>query len=124
MLAFARSAWLPLLIAALCVLWVVLERSPEQQAGAVTLRWVINSQERDVQYAEAARAGFEALHPGIRIQFIKQNEGQKGEAMIAGGDAPDIVNVGMDKIHYYVEAGVLRDLAPMMSPADRADLSN
>src|SRR5258708_4873679 len=110
MLAFARSASLPLLIVLLCGLWVVLERSPEQRPGAVTLRWVINSQERDVQFGEAACKAFEASHPGIRIQFIKQSEGHKVEAMIAGGDAPDIVNVGMDQIHYYVEAGVLRDL--------------
>src|SRR6266542_5371379 len=103
MLSSLRSACLPLVILSLCVLWIILERSPEHRPGAVTLRWVINSQERDVQFAEAARKTFERLHPGIRIQFIKQNEGNKVETMIAGGDAPDIVNVGMDKVHYYLE---------------------
>ncbi|MFN3650877.1 MAG: extracellular solute-binding protein [Armatimonadota bacterium] len=124
MLSFLRAAWLPVLFLALTALWVVLERSPEQRGDGVVLRWVVNSQERDQVFARAARDAFEAKHPGIRIQFIKQNEGRKVETMIAGGDAPDILEYGLDRSHYFVRAGVLRDLAPLMSDADRADLSS
>src|SRR5215510_7150936 len=108
MVSFLRGAWLLILIAALIPVWILLERSPEQQKGGAVLRWVVNSQERDQVFAQAARKAFEASHPGIRIQFIKTNEGNKVEAMIAGGDAPDIVSIGMDKVHYYVRANVLR----------------
>src|SRR5262249_54609660 len=61
-------------------------------------------------------------YPGVRIQFIKTNEGRKVETMISGGDAPDIINVGMDRLHYFVQAGVLRDLGPFMASPDLADL--
>lgn len=123
-LSFLRSAWLPLLLVALLALWFVLEQSPEQRTGAVVLRWVVNSQERDQVFAQAAKRAFETRHPNIRIQFIKQNEGNKVETMIAGGDAPDVLDVGMGKLHYYVQANVLRDLTPYMTSADQADLSH
>jgi len=122
MLSFLRGAWLPFLLLVLLALWIVLEQSPEAKPGGVTLRWVINSQERDVQFAEAAKRAFEAKHPGIHIQFIKTNEGRKVETMIAGGDAPDILSFGMDRVHYFIQAKVLRDLAPSLTPADREDL--
>jgi multiple sugar transport system permease protein len=124
MLPFLRAAWLPLLLAALVSLWIVLERSPESRPDAVTLRWVINSSERDRSFYTVLQKAFEAKHPQIHIQFIKQNEGNKVETMIAGGDAPDIISIGEDKLHYYLEAGVFRDLTPMISPSDRDDLRN
>ncbi len=124
MLAILRGIWLPILIIVLCAAWYLLEQSPERAPGAVVLRWVINSQERDVQFGEAIKRVFERAHPDIRIQFIKQNEGQKVDAMIAGGDAPDIINVGMDKLYYYLDAGVLRDLSPLMTELDRTDLQS
>ncbi|HEU4753151.1 MAG TPA: extracellular solute-binding protein, partial [Armatimonadota bacterium] len=122
MLSFFRAAWLPLLILALVGAWIALEQPPERRGNGVVLRWVVNSQERDQVFARAAKRAFEAAHPGIRIQFIKQNEGRKVETMIAGGDAPDIVELHMDRLHYYVRAGILRDLTAFMTPADRADL--
>lgn len=122
MLSFLRAAWLPLVIMVLVAAWLVLERSPVQDGGGVVLRWVVNSQERDQVFARALKQAFEARHPGIRIQFIKQNEGRKVDTMIAGGDAPDLIELHIDKLHYYVEAGILRDLTPMLSPAERADL--
>lgn len=122
MIAFLRTAWLPLLLLALLGLWVVLERSPEQQRGVVVLRWVVNSQERDQIFAQAARRAFEASHPNLRIQFIKSNEGRKVETMIAGGDAPDIINIDMGHVHFYVQANVIRELTPYLTDRDRADL--
>src|SRR5438034_687064 len=104
MASFARATWLPLLIAVLIAAWAAAERSPARRGGAVVLRWVVNSQERDLQFARAARAAFEAGHPGIRVEFIKSNEGRKEETMIAGGDAPDILRFGLDRAHYYVTA--------------------
>src|SRR6266542_616184 len=43
--------------------------------------------------------------------------------MIAGGDAPDVLSYGLDKAHYYISAGVVRDLAPLMTAGDRTDLA-
>jgi multiple sugar transport system permease protein len=125
--ALLRSIWLPLLIVALVVLWILLERPPVQPitgGSSVVLRWVVNSQERDQIFAQAAKKRFEELNPSIRIQLIKQNEGRKEETMIAGGDAPDIINFGMDKVHYYVTAGVLRDLRPFMTEDETRDLAD
>src|SRR5262249_16215714 len=104
------------------VLWFYLERAPEHDRGKVVLRWVVNSQERDQVFARGAQRAFEARFPGIGIQFIKQDEGRKVETMIARGDPPDMINVEMNRLHYFVQATVIRDLTPFMSAADRADL--
>src|SRR5947209_8173217 len=104
------SRWLLPLLLALAALWVYLERAPEAERGKVVLRWVVNSQDRDQVFARAAQRAFEARFPGIRIQFIKTNEGRKVETMIAGGDAPDLINVEMNRLHYFVQAAVIRDL--------------
>jgi multiple sugar transport system permease protein len=124
MAAFLRAAWLPLLLVALVGIWILLEQSPEQKGNVTVLRWVVNSQERDQKFALAAKKAFEAKFPHIRIEFIKQNEGNKTETMIAGGDAPDIVLVGPDRLHYYTAANVLRDLTAYMSEADLDDLGS
>lgn len=124
MISLLRSAWLPVTILCLLILWAFLEQSPEQKGDVIVLRWVVNSLERDQVFAQAAKRAFEAKHPGIRIQFIKTNEGRKVDTMIAGGDAPDILSVSMDRVHYFIKAGVLRDLKPFMTPEDEADLKN
>src|SRR5436190_22103826 len=124
MAGYLRSPLLPLADLLLVITRILLEQSPEQIPNAVVLRWVVNSQERDQVYARAAKAAFESTHPHIRIQFIQQNEGRKVDTMISGGDAPDICEVGMDKVHYYVRAGVIRDLLRLMTDSDWADLTN
>jgi len=123
-MGIGRSLWLPILLTALTAAWIALEQSPARQPGAVVLRMVVNSQERDLQFARAARAAFEAKHPHLRIEFVKTNEGRKEETMIAGGDAPDVLRFGLDRAHYYVTADVLRDLTPLMSAGDRVDLGS
>src|SRR5437588_1043091 len=77
MFAFLRPAWLPLFLAALVGLWIVLEQSSEEKPGVVTIRWVVNSQERDRAFYEPIQKGFEAKYPHIHIEFIKTNEGNK-----------------------------------------------
>ena len=122
LLPVVKVPWLPIALALLLALWVCLERAPGDRGGGVVLRWVVNSQERDLLFARAAKRAFEARHPAIRIQFIRSNEGRKVETMIAGGDAPDVLQYGLDRAHYFAEAKVLRDLTPLMSEEDKADL--
>lgn len=119
-----RILWLPVALVILLGLWLWLEQPVTPADGRTVIRWVINSQDRDVQYAEAVRAGFERRHPDIHVEFIKTNEGRKVETMIAGGDAPDILVYGLDRAHYYLSAGVLRDLTPLMSLQDRQALAD
>ncbi len=104
--------------------WVRLEQSPRQAKKAIVLRWVVNSQERDQLFAQTARSAFEAQHPEIRIDFIKQNEGTKVDTMIAGGDAPDVVQIEFGRVYFYRQAGVLRDLSEFMSTSDKIDLAS
>lgn len=128
--ALRSYAWL-LGLGVLVGLWVVLERPPEQSPNTTVLRWVVNSSERDQVFARYIKngdpqhniPGFEATHPGIRIEFIKANEGDKVGTMIAGGDAPDIISVGAGENFYrYTEANVLRDLSPYLTDKDKQDL--
>ena len=50
-----NGKWLASLLVALVAGWIYLERAPEARGGVVVLRWVVNSQERDQQFAAAAR---------------------------------------------------------------------
>ncbi len=124
MLYQLRAYWLPIIIAALLIIWLRLEQSPRHSSNAVVLRWVVNSQKRDQLFAQSARTAFETKHPGIRIEFIKQNEGTKVDTMIAGGDAPDVIQIEFGRVYFYKQAGVLRNLAEFMSAEDRKDLSS
>ncbi|HEY3415067.1 MAG TPA: extracellular solute-binding protein [Armatimonadota bacterium] len=123
-------AWLVGLII-LVGLWVFLERPPEQKAGTTVLRLVVFSGERDQVFWRLIRngdpklgiKGFESEHPEIRLEFIKAGEGDKVGTMIAGGDAPDVVNIGAgENFYHYKAANVMRDLTPLMSPQDLADI--
>ena len=58
--------WLAVLLIALVAGWIYLERAPEQPGGVVVLRWVVNSQERDQQFAAAARRAWKSDTPGCR----------------------------------------------------------
>jgi multiple sugar transport system permease protein len=128
--AIRPYAWL-VALGVLVSLWVFLERPPEQRKNAVVLRLVVFSGERDQVFwrlikngdPKAGIQGFETAHPEIRLEFIKAGEGDKVGTMIAGGDAPDVVNIGAgEQFYHYKAANVMRDLTPLMSDADRADV--
>lgn len=123
-LSLRSVAWLVGLVL-LFVLWIYLERPPEQPPNTTLLRVVVFSGERDQVFWRLIKKGFQEKNPDIHLQFIKAAEGDKVGTMIAGGDAPDIVNPGAgEQFWYYTDANVLRDLTPYLTEEDKKDLEN
>jgi len=57
---------------------------------------------------------FERQHPDIDLKFIRSTTNRKVDTMISGGVAPDILNIGHDRVAYYLEVGALADLTPFI----------
>lgn len=103
------------------VLYVFLPRPrAARQAGSgrpkVVITCIGGQLERDRQMWQALEAGFERDHPDIDLHVLRGGGTQrKVDAMIAGGVAPDILEVNADNAHAYIEAGALRDLTPLVT---------
>ncbi|MEP6755294.1 MAG: extracellular solute-binding protein [Chthonomonadales bacterium] len=113
-----------LTFAILMIAWWWCEQEPELKSDRVTIRWVVNSQDSEQRFAQLVCDAFEKSQSTVHVQLIKQNEGAKVDTMIAGGDAPDVLAIEYTRAPYYVDAGAILDLKPLMSQVDMADLSN
>ncbi len=72
--------------------------------------------ERDRQMWQAIEEGFERDHPAIDLKVLRGGgTDRKVDTMIAGGVAPDVIQVEFDKLYYYVEADALLDLQPFVA---------
>jgi multiple sugar transport system permease protein len=71
--------------------------------------------ERDRQMWHAIKEGFERDNPDLELKVLRGGgTDRKVDTMIAGGVAPDIIEIEFDKLYYYVNAGALLDLAPFV----------
>lgn len=104
------------------LLYLVLPRPPrgtttDEQGVQRTIITVIGGAfERDRQMWQAIEAGFERDHPEIDLQVMRGGGTQrKIDTMIAGGVAPDILEVQWEQVQHYMDAGALLDLAPFVA---------
>ena len=70
----------------------------------------------------AANAAFQAKHPGVTVNIQYQTWGahlQKFDATLAGGNAPDVIEMGNTEMTKYMAAGAFQDLS-----ADKASFPN
>jgi len=71
--------------------------------------------ERDRQMWRAIEEGFERDHPDLDLKVFRGGgSDRKVDTMIAGGVAPDVIQIEFDKTYYYVQAGALLDLQPLV----------
>ena len=71
---------------------------------------------------KAANAAFQREHPGVAVNVQYQTWGnhlQKFDASLAGGNAPDVIEMGNTEMTKYMAAGAFQDLS-----SDRASLPN
>jgi multiple sugar transport system permease protein len=72
--------------------------------------------ERDRQMWRAIKEGFERDHPDLELNVLRGGgTDRKVDTMIAGGVAPDVIEIEFDKLYYYVEAKALLDLKPFIA---------
>src|SRR6187200_2404271 len=71
---------------------------------------------------KAANAAFQKDHPGVAVNVQYQTWGnhlQKFDATLAGGNAPDVIEMGNTEMTKYMAAGAFQDLS-----ADKGSLPN
>jgi N,N'-diacetylchitobiose transport system substrate-binding protein len=67
---------------------------------------------------KAANAAFEKAHPGVDVKVQYQTWGthlQKFDATLAGGSAPDVIEMGNTEMTKYMAAGAFQDLTSLKS---------
>ncbi len=72
----------------------------------------------------AANAQFEAAHPGVTVNVQYQTWGahlQKFDATLAGGTAPDVIEMGNTEMTKYMAAGAFQDISSSKSSLPNSD---
>ncbi len=92
-------------------------------SGGITV-WLQTDAQSDnwVPIVKAANAAFQKQHPGVNVDVQYQTWGthlQKFDATLAGGNAPDVIEMGNTEMTKYMAAGAFQDLS-----ADKASFDN
>ncbi len=83
-------------------------------AGAITVWLQVDAQTGWPDVVAAANAAFQKQHPGVDVKVQYQTWGthlQKFDASLAGGNAPDVIEMGNTEMTKYMAAGAFQDLA-------------
>src|SRR5947207_9557865 len=93
--------------------------SPErQQANKLTVWLQVDAQSGWPDVVAAANAQFQKDHPGYTVDVQYQNWGdhlQKFDATLAGGNTPDVIEMGNTEMVKYMAAGAFADLSSFKS---------
>lgn len=93
------------------------------EAESLTV-WVMGtSQESLVEYFEDAEARFQEDNPGVSVdvEFIPWPDAQESITnALAGGDAPDVLEVGNDQVAGWASQGALLDITQQVGEWDAA----
>lgn len=93
-------------------------------AGKITV-WLQTDAQADnwKPIVAAANAQFASAHPGVSVDVQYQTWGahlQKFDATLAGGNAPDVIEMGNTEMTKYMAAGAFQDLTADKSSFDNA----
>ena len=94
-----------------------------QSASSITVWLQTDAQAANWEpIVKAANAQFQKDHPGVTVNVQYQTWGnhlQKLDATLAGGNAPDVIEMGNTEMTKYMAAGAFQDLS-----SDKASLPN
>jgi N,N'-diacetylchitobiose transport system substrate-binding protein len=97
--------------------------APSAQTATLTVWLQVDAQATNWEpIVKAANAQFQASHPGVTVNVQYQTWGnhlQKLDASLAGGNAPDVVEMGNTEMTKYMAAGAFQDLS-----SDKASIPN
>ncbi len=83
------------------------------QAGKITVWLQVDAQSGWPDVVAAANAQFQQDHPGTTVDVQYQNWGdhlQKFDATLAGGNTPDVIEMGNTEMTKYMAAGAFADI--------------
>src|SRR4029079_2809971 len=94
-----------------------------QAASSITVWLQVDAQATNWEpIVKAANASFQKDHPGVAVNVQYQTWGnhlQKLDASLAGGSAPDVIEMGNTEMTKYMAAGAFQDLT-----SDKASIPN
>jgi N,N'-diacetylchitobiose transport system substrate-binding protein len=95
----------------------------QRQASKLTVWLQVDAQSGWPDVVAAANAQFQKDHPGVTVDVQYQNWGdhlQKFDATLAGGNSPDVIEMGNTEMTKYMAAGAFADISSSKSTFDNS----
>ena len=109
----ARIIALAVLVAALAVAASSATSATKHHNASITVWLQVDAQSGWPNVVAAATAAFKAKHPGVDVNVQYQTWGThlaKFDATLAGGNAPDVIEMGNTEMVKYMAAGAFQDI--------------
>ena len=95
----------------------------KHSAASITVWLQVDAQSGWPDVVAAANAAFKAKHPGVDVNVQYQTWGThlaKFDATLAGGNAPDVIEMGNTEMVKYMAAGAFQDISSSKSAFDNS----
>jgi N,N'-diacetylchitobiose transport system substrate-binding protein len=119
----ARIIGAVLLVAVLAIAASSATGATTRSNASITVWLQVDAQTGWPNVVAAANAAFKAKHPGVDVNVQYQNWGShlgKFDATLAGGNAPDVIEMGNTEMTKYMAAGAFQDLSSAKSQFDNS----
>jgi N,N'-diacetylchitobiose transport system substrate-binding protein len=119
----ARIAAFAVLVAVLAVAASTAGGANKHSAASITVWLQIDAQSGWPDVVAAANAAFQKQHPGVDVNVQYQSWPThlgKFDATLAGGNAPDVIEMGNTEMTKYMAAGAFQDLSASKSTFDNS----
>jgi N,N'-diacetylchitobiose transport system substrate-binding protein len=119
----ARIIALAMLVAVLAVAASTATGASKHHNASITVWLQVDAQSGWPNVVAAANAAFKAKHPGVDVNVQYQTWGThlaKFDATLAGGNAPDVIEMGNTEMVKYMAAGAFQDITSSKSEFDNS----
>ncbi len=119
----ARIIGAALLVAVLAVAATTASGATKRSAASITVWLQVDAQSGWPGVVAAANAAFQKQHPGVTVNVQYQNWGThlgKFDATLAGGNTPDVIEMGNTEMTKYMAAGAFQDITSAKSSFDNS----
>jgi len=119
----ARIIALAMLVAVLAVAASTATGASKHHNASITVWLQVDAQSGWPNVVAAANAAFKAKHPGVDVNVQYQTWGThlaKFDATLAGGNAPDVIEMGNTEMVKYMAAGAFQDITSSKSAFDNS----
>jgi N,N'-diacetylchitobiose transport system substrate-binding protein len=120
----ARIIAVAVLVAALAAFATTAGSATKHSQASITVWLQVDAQSGWPNVVAAANAAFEKQHPGVDVKVQYQTWGThlgKFDATLAGGNTPDVIEMGNTEMTKYMAAGAFQDLSASKSTFDNSD---
>ena len=119
----ARIIGAALLVAVLAIAATSATGATKHHDASITVWLQVDAQSGWPNVVAAANAAFQKQHPGVTVNVQYQNWGThlgKFDATLAGGNAPDVIEMGNTEMVKYMAAGAFQDISASRSTFDNS----